>query len=125
MSYMASSSGYIDILTTEENFSEISIDVKIILEEAFTRVSVSKSRPLSIDVDDWSNYHEDDVKFALTEINEKYHITSGEIEFSGEDNSFWRFIYKNGDWYEENGWVTYEGSPSHLIAAPQWKVIEE
>ena len=34
---------------------------------------------------------------------------SGEIDFIGEDDSRWRYVFKNGTFVEENGRVVYNG----------------
>jgi len=118
MGYSAQAKGYIDFLTTEENWAEVNEDVKTILEEVFYDVYISRAHPLSVEISDDSIYYEDDVKKALVELNKEYKISAGEIEFVGEDNEMWHFIYKNDNWYEENGYVSYNGSPSYLVTAP-------
>ena len=51
-------------------------------------------------------YHEDDIKEMLRSFAP--YVEIGEIEFVGEDDSLWRFIFKDGKWYEENGLVIYD-----------------
>lgn len=51
-------------------------------------------------------YHEDDVYSVLNEI--KSIVKSGEIEFTGEDESHWRIMLVNDEWIEESGAVYYE-----------------
>ena len=51
-------------------------------------------------------YHDDEVYSFLNRIT---NITeSGEIKFHGEDDTHWRFIFKDNEWKEESGKVCYE-----------------
>ena len=52
-----------------------------------------------------SKYYEEDVKDFLAEI-EPY-MNSGEIEYSGEDETFWQFEFRNGNWYYNIGYIQY------------------
>lgn len=61
-------------------------------------------------IDFWQpgKYYEDDVHATLQKIADmKLPIGQGRIEYVGEDNSMWRFIYRNGAWKKENGHVEY------------------
>ena len=57
-------------------------------------------------VGDYSKYYEDDTYEVLDKIAPL--VESGEIEYSGEDESHWRFIFKDGTWNEEYGYIHYE-----------------
>lgn len=114
MGYYADGSGYIDIVANEDNWTEIALDVKLMLDDAGFGVFVPKLLPLSIDFDCSGNYHEDDVIGVLNDISNKYEISSGELEFTGEDNIHWRFIYDDGVWIEEDGDVVYRHGKEHL-----------
>lgn len=61
-------------------------------------------------VGDYSKYYEEDATGTLTEIAPL--VESGEIEYSGEDDNHWRFIFKDGTWDEEYGSVYYESEMS-------------
>lgn len=51
-------------------------------------------------------YDEEKFSAILEKINP---ITErGEIEFTGEDNSHWRWIFKDGLWKDESGYVYYD-----------------
>lgn len=113
MGYCADGSGYIDIVANEDNWVEIAVDVKLMLDDAGFGV-VPQLSPLSIDFDYSGNYHEDDVIGVLNDISNKYEISSGELEFTGEDHASWRFIYRDGVWHEENGEVVYKSGDEHL-----------
>ena len=53
-------------------------------------------------------YYGDGVMDALRIASECEKFVDGEAEFSGEDDCHWRFIYRDGEWQEENGRITYE-----------------
>ena len=53
-------------------------------------------------------YYEDSVRELFEKISD--YITEGEIDFCGEENDFWRFVYDQSikEWKEEPGRVIYE-----------------
>ena len=53
-------------------------------------------------------YSEDDMYRYFEKITP--YTLSGEIEYVGEDNSIWRFIFKDGEWREESGRIEYGDS---------------
>ena len=55
------------------------------------------------------NYGEDNVKEALIKISETAEIKEGDLEYSGEFDSYWRFIFQDSKWHEQNGNVVYAG----------------
>ena len=57
---------------------------------------------------DNQKYYEDDVYHDLN-ILTKY-ITSGYIEYTGEDDNHWRIAFKDGSWSETEGKVVYDMS---------------
>lgn len=64
----------------------------------------------SFAVSKWYDKYYDDVLDALTEIALNWEVSSGEIEYSGEDGYRWRFIFQDGAWKEENADFYYESS---------------
>lgn len=60
----------------------------------------------TLSVGDYSKYYEDAAYEVLDKIAPL--VESGEIEYSGEDESHWRFIFKDGTWNEEYGYIHYE-----------------
>lgn len=52
-------------------------------------------------------YYEDSWHEFLSAI--KPYTESGEITFNGEDDWHWRFVFKSGEWKEENGAIVYGG----------------
>lgn len=51
-------------------------------------------------------YYEDYIEEGLSKI-EPY-VKDGEIEYRGDDEALWRFIFKDGKWTEEYGKIYYE-----------------
>ena len=67
---------------------------------------------LEITIDDSGNYSEEDLHSFLRAIT-PFVIESSDITYQGESNDFWRFVFKNGKWFEQNGVIEYEtpGNP--------------
>ena len=60
------------------------------------------------DIWNWENcYDGEEVEKALSRASEVAEIESGEIAYKGEDNSLWRFIWRDDTWVEENGHIEY------------------
>ena len=68
MGYYADGSGCIDIVANEDNWAEIAVDVKLMLDDAGFRVFIPRLFPSSIDYDYFGNYHEDDVEGVSSNI---------------------------------------------------------
>ena len=81
-------------------------EIEASLDDAFEGVDYDRMNDLVIDVWRDDKYYEDDVTLALNRIA-KY-TESGEIIFNGEDGSNWRFLFRDGEWEEENGSVIYD-----------------
>lgn len=66
---------------------------------------------LTINISNDGKYYEDEVDDFLISITE--FITEGEVEYVGEDDCRWRFVFdpETVSWKEEDGYVTY-GKPS-------------
>lgn len=81
-------------------------------EYDFSMNTASLSQGSSFDM--WSNdkYHEDEVLDLLEAMKDIAPIVNGYIEYTGEDGSNWRFIFKDGKWLEQNGTVVYDDSGS-------------
>ena len=114
MGYRADGSGYIDINTNEDNYNDISKDVKAMCEKGGFSVFISALLPLFVDLECGDNYHEEEIYATLNEVSRKYDVISGEVRFTGEDNIHWRFVYEDGVWIEENGDVVYRHGKEHL-----------
>lgn len=116
MSYYATGNGTIDFkeILTEEAKEK----VKKILQETFGEaVEVGTYTPsffkkrtenysyASIWTD--SKYYDYEVSEALDEISKVAEIAEGEIDYRGEDDTYWRYIWKDGGWCEEYGKIVY------------------
>lgn len=51
-------------------------------------------------------YYSDTIQETLEKV--KPYVGNGEIEYAGEDNTFWRFIFVNGEWAQQNGRIVYD-----------------
>lgn len=51
-------------------------------------------------------YDEDEIT-ELLDILEPY-TQSGNITFTGEDDCYWQFDFRDGEWHEDNGTIVYE-----------------
>lgn len=109
MGYCAYGYGDIEIQNTQDVLNIISK-----YESQFDMIDMNKSVDkiyinLSID----GNYNEDSIYDFLREIA-PYVLNCEEFEFRGEDNCYWRFVYKGGRFYEQNGYIEYE-EPGNVI----------
>lgn len=111
MGYYATGSGY--ILFTSALPDEDYKTVRDILSETFVydgfqaRRETSTSKPQTIiylEVD--GKYYQDGVKDTLGKMI-PFGIKDGEICYVGEDQSMWRFIFRDTKWVEENGYIEY------------------
>ena len=53
-------------------------------------------------------YHSEDVECILNQFIQACSIVSGEIDYTGEDDYHWRFIWTGDAWVEQNGEIVYE-----------------
>lgn len=113
MGYYADGSGAV---TFQSVLSDADIEkLRAVLDDGFFEYDVYHNAPCSNydGVDLWSGdkYHDDEAWKTLNSLV-PFGIRSGEIEYVGEDRSFWRFIWKEspdgGFWKEQSGWVEYE-----------------
>lgn len=59
----------------------------------------------------WGNdkYRTEDITEMLEKLKALAPLKDGsEYDFQGEDNEFWRFILKNGEWKEQSGRIVYD-----------------
>lgn len=57
----------------------------------------------------YEKYYEDTVYEFLDLI--KPYTLRGSIEYKGEDDAMWRFVYKDDGWEEQSGRIMYEDEP--------------
>lgn len=112
MGYYANGKGNVTFkeVLSEEKYNK----AKEILSEAFECDGVREfqmtntTEPATyFDLWNFEKYYGDEVERALRDVAKLGEIADGEIDYVGEDDSLWRFIYRNGSWYEENGSVVY------------------
>ena len=96
MGYYADYDGYIKFK------KEPGDDVRNAIENSF---NVCEEDELSYSLNGSDKYYEDDVFEVLGKTEED--CEKGEIEYRGEDGCIWRFIFSDGEWFEENGFVKY------------------
>ena len=126
MSYYANGNGFIAFkkALTEEEFSR----AEDILSDGLESDGIRKAKRRYADgsqpdesytyFDIWSSekYCGELVEDALNGVAEIAEIDSGEINFVGEDQELWRFIFSDGKWVEQNGTVVYiQDSRSELF----------
>lgn len=71
---------------------------------------------------EYSKWYDDEYRAALESIAER--CESGLIEFQGDDEISWRYVFKSGHWVAENGETFFPSD--HMIAAdPLLDKIEE
>jgi len=65
--------------------------------------------------DIWTDekYYQEEVEETLNTVAALADIESGELCYHGEDDSLWRFVWKDGKWQEENGEVIYSAGFSN------------
>lgn len=68
-------------------------------------------------VDD--KYHEDNVVDILKFVSRIAPISSGEIDYIGEDYYIWRFVFRNGIWVIEKGDIVYGLTKEKIEKAEQ------
>ena len=76
-------------------------------------------------IDLWTdgNYHEDSIRGVLDDVARDFPIESGEIEFHGDDECFWKFTYRPdlreteavSCWAEQTGSIVYEGDDPKYV----------
>ena len=52
------------------------------------------------------NFHEDCVESYLNVIAE--YVDHGDIEMQGEEDTYWKYVFKDGHWHEVSGRIAYE-----------------
>lgn len=99
MSYYANAYGRCILI------SEFTDDIRKIVEKSFDDFSVYDNE---INFEAYRNYHEEEV-YAFCDAIKPF-VKNCVIEFHGEDETYWRFIYDpdRKTFSEENGHIVYE-----------------
>ena len=115
MSYYASGKGQIEFVNdvSDKDKEKIFELIENYIGEGYD----AENRYIEISMD--GDYYEDDVKKALSDIAEIAEISNGELEYAGQDYEYWRFIYTEGAWEEQDGHVVYD-DPDALVAPLTW-----
>ena len=108
MSYYANGDLKIVYLTADKSITEK-------IENAFLHVNMRYDYECDISdtcttVEAWGNelYSTEVIKKLLDLLTEIAPIQEGsEIDFCGEDQTYWRYIFENGQWKEQNGEIVY------------------
>lgn len=101
------------------DYVDVSIDKNLRMEE---KAAQNIMRELGHDVpkpqaviefesDGLTRYDEEDMFIVLGNL--KDYITSGEIEYEGEDDTYWKHEFKDGKWSELSGQIVYS-NPKEL-----------
>lgn len=104
MGYYASGSGVLKLK------SEVPEDVLALLSwenAGFSEVADSPDGGLWLTFE-YSRFHDDDMVHAMNKIAQ--YVESGDVEFCGEDDSHWRYHFRNGKMEEQSGEVVYKSS---------------
>lgn len=67
-----------------------------------------------IEIDSGGFVKYDETAFLATMAKLSPYISSGSIEYCGEDDALWKHEFLNGKWYEMQGSITYT-SPAELF----------
>ena len=59
------------------------------------------------------NFHEDEALEYLRKLAP--YVESGEIEMSGEEETHWKYVFKDGKWVEINGHIVYDDELTHAL----------
>lgn len=84
-------------------------EVERILDESDVFSEVDRSEKDGIDVSsDYRRYDEEDAVALYKQLVP--YIVSAEIEFEGEDGTYWKHAFRDGKWIEQTGEIVYKGS---------------
>lgn len=93
---------------TENLESLLSLIIKDNFWIEIDSLSGSVKDGLSMDITFDGKYHDDSWSSFVNLVSP---ITdSGEIVFQGEDNAYFRLIFRNGEWNEDSGYICWDGS---------------
>ena len=105
MGYYVKTDGIIKVKNADSSFEA---KVRDWNDEDFIYETLEFKREKDITIifiTDTGKYHEP-YKF-LNRISNNYEVIEGDIDYVGEDGELWRHIYKDGNWYEQEGYVAY------------------
>ena len=108
MGYHATFNGLISF--KEELTSQKMKQISALIKDTFPVGTCFSSRN-EISFSGEGNYWDDTFKDALVEISKIADIETGEVEFAGDDNTFWEYYYGTDypHWQEIPGHIVYDG----------------
>ena len=99
MGYYARYSGY--VIFKEKPSEELFSQIDCYFEDVYFN-----ENELRLDVSGNDKYYSENIEEILNNLEP---ITkSGEINYMGEDDCVWRFIFKDNEWRDENGTILYD-----------------
>lgn len=101
MGYYVSGGGTVDFRPdiTEDDFKRI--------EEILNGSSIENSyNHFGVDFYHGGNYHEEEWENLLNKLSP--FVKDGELNFAGEDEYYWRFVFRDGKFVDESGAIVYE-----------------
>ncbi len=112
MSFYADGNGFIVFkeVLSPELYQKVLNELSVALEtDAIRDPQMPGFKPHQTYVGIWNaeKYYGKEVLQALDTAASIAEIDEGVINYKGEDNSIWRFIYKDGEWIEENGEIVF------------------
>ena len=107
MGYIVNAFGYIVMKNKEdvpavENIMADSLDFDL-----------NSSNIMTIEVSYYGRY--DDNAFSEIIASASPFVKEGKIEFSGEDNEYWKYEFINGEWEEDSGEIIYDKEPVFIV----------
>lgn len=116
MSYYAKGEGFVDFESPLSTSQVKAIrEAVTVLEHDFIeadRPRKSGEDPVYSEMCLWGyeNYWEDSVEKDLSTISNIAEVRCGELNYIGEDNACWRFVWKpeQKKWVEQNGRIVYD-----------------
>lgn len=112
MGYYANGGGQV-MLRKDELGTPVKLpdDLLKMLGEDFSEVADSPDGGLWL-THEYNKYHSDDVEQSMEALAS--YVTSGDVEFAGEDDCHWRFHFENGEVEEQSGEITYKSNKQKM-----------
>ena len=124
MSYCATFSGVLFMDADKEKVDAVKafLDKGLVVEGVDVSIDDSKQQAtIEFVSDGLANYDEEDIFVVLGNL--KDYISSGEIEYHGEDDTYWKHEFKEGKWSELSGKIVYS-NPVELMVQSEKETDE-
>lgn len=116
MGYYASGSGMVVL----KNDLKIPAEIIAELGREFSEVADAPDGDLYLTLE-FTKYHDDDVGVALQKLAP--FVSSGDVEFIGDDNNRWRFHFWNGKVRYQEGRTVYEDASADYRRSDRQELI--